>query len=211
LAAVGAITTTTVAGCLGGGTPDPETSFECDLDTNLDSVSELPHPTLGSEEAIVTVDVFEDFACPHCSDFSLNILSRIERDYVESDESVRIRHFDFPVPVSDWSRRVANAARRVQDQHGDAAFYSFSQLAYENQEDYSWQMIGDITSELDVDANPCDVLNAATNSTYSAVIDSDKSTGNNRGVRGTPTVFVNDQQVDRTYSSIAGAIDSALL
>lgn len=209
LTAAGALATTALAGCLGGGSGTPDTSYECELAAG-DEVSELPQPTLGPSDATVTVDVFEDFACPHCADFSLNILSDVRANYIDDGEDVRIRHFDYPVPVNEWSRPVANAARYVQDQHGDAAFYAFSTLAYENQADYSWQVVGDLTTDLEADTDPCGVLSAASAGTYSKVIDDDRFTGDDRGVAGTPTVFVNGELVDRNYGAIAGAIDAAL-
>ena len=208
LSAVGVVATTTLAGCAGGsGTPD--TSFDCDVEAP-ESVSNLSQPTLGPTDAVVTVDIFEDFACPHCRDFHLNTLDEIRADYISPDSSVRIRHYDAPVPVNEWSRPVANAARWIQDSHGDEAFYSFGRLAYQNQAELSWEVIGNITTELGVDASPCDVLSAASNSTYKDVIDANNATARERDIPGTPTVFVNGQQVDRTYDAISTTIESQI-
>jgi protein-disulfide isomerase len=172
----------------------------------------MAQPTLGPDSAAVTVDVFEDFACPHCADFALDELPQLRDDYVAGDgDDVRLRHFDAPIPVNGWSRPVANAARSIQDAHGSDAFYSYAKLAYENQSDYGWQLLGDLAAELATDADPCTVLGAATNQTYKPVIDANRSVATDeRGIEGTPTVFVDGDSVDATYEAVAGAIDTRL-
>jgi protein-disulfide isomerase len=158
------------------------------------------------------VDVFSDFACPHCRDFALGTLADLREDYLQTSDNpaVRFRHFDAPIPVNDWSRPVANAARFIQDQHGDDAFFAFSTLAYNNQADYSWQRLGDVANELAADAAPCETISAASNATYDGVIDADKATAENRDIPGTPTIFVNNTQVDSEYQNISDAIERSI-
>ena len=202
LAATGALAVgTALAGCLGNGSDDVETSYECDL-IERDPVSELPQPRLGPEDAEATVAVFEDFACPGCRNFALGDLADLKADF---SDSVAFEHYDFPIPVSDWSERVANAARSVQDEHGDEAFFEFSTAAYENQADYSWQVIGDVAD--DVGAEPCVVLSDAATETYSAVLDANRTEGQQRDIPETPTVFVDGQEVESSYDAVEAALD----
>ena len=187
------------------------TSHDCEL-TDREPVAELSQPVEGSSDAAVTVDVFEDFACPHCADFATGGLTQLKNEYVEGGD-VRFRHFDFPIPVSDWSGRVANAARSIQETQGDAAFFAFSLAAYENSEDYSWQLIGDLAE--DVEADPCRVLSDASNATYEQVLSANRQTGIDRGVESTPGIFVNDTLIEPPesggwYDPVSSAIDDAL-
>ncbi len=193
---------TALAGCLGGESDNVETSYECDL-IERDPVDELPQPRLGPEDADATVAVFEDFACPGCRDFALGDLADLKADF---SDSVAFEHYDLPIPVSDWSERVANAARSIQDEHDDEAFFEFSTAAYENQDDYSWQVIGDIAD--DVGADPCVVLSDAATETYSAVLDANVDEGRQRDVPGTPTVFVDGEMVDASYGAVEAALDA---
>lgn len=215
LVAAGALGTAGLAGCLGGdggngggnGGDPAETSHECEL-TERDPVSELPHPTMGAEDAAVTVDVFEDFACPGCADFATGPLVDLEEEY--AGEEVRFRRFDFLVVDSDWNEPVANAARSVQEELGDEAFFEFALAAYENQSEYSWQVIGDLAEEVDADA--CDVLSDADSGTYGGVLDADQSEGEDREAPGTPAIFVDDELIEdeANYDTVSSAIDERL-
>lgn len=202
LATTGAIAAGTAgfAGCL-GSSPAAETSHNCEL-PDRDQVGELPQPRVGPDDAAVTVEVFEDFACPGCRAFATGDLSRLKDDYADA---VAFEHYDFPIPVSEWSERIANAARSVQDQYGDETFFAFSQAAYENQDDYSWQLVGDLAEE--VGADPCTVLSDANNETYAPVINANVDEGRQRNAPGTPTVFVNGEMIDASYRAVEAAID----
>ncbi|RJX42994.1 DsbA family protein [Halonotius aquaticus] len=210
LTTVGTAAAVGLAGCAGDTGPGT-TSHSCEL-TEREPVADLSQPVVGPSEATVTVDVFEDFACPHCADFATGGLSQLKTDYL-AGETVRFRHFDFPIPVSDWSNRVANAARSVQQTQDDAAFFEFSLAAYENQADYSWQLIGDLADE--VGADPCRVLSDASNATYEQVLSANRQTGIDRGVESTPGIFVNDTLIEPPesggwYEPVSSAIDDAL-
>lgn len=207
---------TGLAGCLGtssgGGSGASDTSHSCEL-TERDPVDELPQPTMGSDDAGITVDIFEDFACSHCADFATTDLVRLEEEYAGDD--VRFRRFDLLVVNSDWNEPVANAARSVQDELGDEAFFEFALAAYENQSNYSWQVIGDLAEE--VDADPCDVLSDASSGTYDAVIQADRNAAESRLDRlRTPSILVEGELIvpedddDGFYEQTASEIDSYL-
>ena len=214
LAGAVALGTTALAGCLGDGSGDnsvspADTSHDCTL-TERDPVAELPTPTVGGEDASVTVEVFEDFACPHCRDFFLGDLDALKDEY--AGETVAFEHRDLPLPVSAWSERVANAARSVQDATDEATFFEFARLAYENQPEYSWQVVGDLANDVGVD--PCRVLSDASNGTYDEVLQADRSAADSRlDQLTTPSVFVNGEVITPTegwYGPISSEIESNL-
>lgn len=216
LVATGALAVgTTLAGCLGNDdgietayagvdAADVETTYECEL-TDRDPVSELPQPRVGPEDAEITVAVFEDFGCPACREFALGALADLKADFAD-DDAVAFDHYDFPVGASEWSEQVANAARSVQDEQGDEAFFEFSTAAYENQATHSWQVIGE-TAEA-AGADPCAVLSDAANAVYEPVLQTNLDEGWDRGVEGTPTVFVNGNQVENQYDNITATIEA---
>lgn len=204
LATTGALTVglAGLSGCL-GGSASVETSYDCEL-AERDPVAELPQPTVGDPAADITVEVFEDFACPACANFATGDLGLLKDEYAGS--AVKFEHHDFPIPVSDWSERVANAARSIQDAHDDETFFEFSQAAYENQRDYSWQLIGDLAEG--VGADPCQVLSDGSNATYAQVLQANRDDGEQRDIPGTPGVFVNGELIeDTSYSSVSTAIE----
>jgi protein-disulfide isomerase len=167
---------------------------------------------MGDPDADVTVTVFEDFACPHCRDFSLDVVPRLKANYVDPG-SVRYQHRDFPLPVNvtgQWSRPAANAARAVQDLSGDTSFFEYSRELYMNQSEYSWDLFLDLGVLVGVDG--AYVRTAAEERRYNSVIESDIALGEEIGVPGTPDIYVNDVQIQErpTYETMQQAIESEL-
>jgi protein-disulfide isomerase len=161
---------------------------------------------MGADDAAVTVMAFEDFACPHCRTYHLEEFSSIESELV--GEGVRYEHHDLPIPVSDqWSWAAAGAARAVQDRVDDAAFFDYASSLFENQDAYSMSLVQSLASE--VGADGCDVRAAATNGRYRPVLEADRQRGIDMGVEGTPTVFVNGQQVTATFDAVRSAVENA--
>jgi len=203
LAGVSAGATAAVAGCLGGGGADEEPP--------ADAVESLPTPVQGADDAPVTVAVFEDFACPHCRTFAVDVHPKLVDEYVDPGE-VRFEHHDFPIPVDDrWSWEAPGAARAVQDAVGDEAFFTFTQRLFEEgwsdgSPAYSESLLRDLASA--VDADPDTVATAASEGRYRSVLEADREAGLDRGVRGTPSVFVDGTLIDRPdYATISSAIE----
>ena len=194
---------TGLAGCLGGGG-----GSDCDAEQES-PVESLPAPVLGDPDADVTVMAFEDYACPHCQTYALDVLPEIKRRYVETGK-IRYEHHDFPIPVDGrWSWAVAGAARAVQDTVGDEAFFTYSRLAFENLGNYSMDLLGSLAEE--VDADPATVKSAARNDTYRPVLEADRTRGQELGLDGTPEVYVNGQATDGyDVDTVTAAIDAAL-
>lgn len=205
----GAAALGSTAGCLGGSAsalPDG-----CDVG-DLDSVSSLPRPALGSEDAAVTVDVFEDFACPHCQTFTEDVYPEIRSTYVDSGD-VQYRFFDFPIPVDDtWSWAAASAARAVQDRADAETFFAFTEGVYANQgrlSEEGYQVVHDLADELGVDG--CTVAAAAEQESYRPVVEADREEGVSREVPGTPAVYVDGDLLDGYgLNTVDSAIQSRL-
>jgi protein-disulfide isomerase len=186
-------------GCLGGlpGAGEPTPS----------PVESMPAPVLGSADAPATVVAFEDFACPHCRRFALEVLPRLADEYV-ADGRVRYEHRDFPIPVDPtWSWRAPSAARAVQDAEGAAAFFAFAERLYEHLGSYDAALIADLAEEVGVDGET--VRRAATTDRYRPVIEADRRRGLDLGVDGTPAVFVEGERLSgSSFDTVAAAIES---
>jgi protein-disulfide isomerase len=201
LAGAGAAVAAT-AGCLGsitGGGGDSD----CDLSARQ-PVQSLPAPALGPEDASVTIMAFEDFSCPHCRTYHLEELPSIEAEVVGGD--VRYEHHDLPIPVSQqWSWAAAGAARAVQDSTDDETFFAYAKSLFENQSSYSMSLVQSLADE--VGADGCDVRAAAENGRYRPVLEADRQAGLDMGVQGTPTLFVDGQQVNPTFDAVRSAVE----
>jgi protein-disulfide isomerase len=169
-------------------------------------VQSLPAPSLGADDAAVTIAAFEDFSCPHCRTFHLEELPSIEAELVGGD--VRYEHHDLPIPVSEqWSWAAAGAARAVQDGTDDATFFDYAKRLFENQGSYSMALVDSLAD--DVGADGCDARAAAANGRYRPVLEADRQRGVERGVQGTPTVFVNGTDVGATFADVRAAVEDA--
>lgn len=206
LGAVGA-TGTVLAGCLGGPGTDAETP------TSTVDPDALPAPHLGGEESSVVVRVWEDFQCPHCRRYNEVVLPELREQYL-SDDRVRYEHHDFPIPVGEWSWPTAGAARAVQAAAGTDAFWTFADGAYARQDDLGWSTIHELAGE--AGADPETVEEQASSGQWRPVLEADKRTGRDRGVDGTPAVFVGDEEIaygdtyDEFADNVAAAIDERL-
>lgn len=161
-----------------------------------EQVSELPRPVLGDEDTGLELHVYEDFACPACQQFELDEKPQIVSDYVD-EGLVSIHHYDWPIPTHNrWSSEMANTARAVQDFEGTEKFFEFKTLLYENQANISVDVMNQLLEELDIAEESTEILERGSNSLYQPVIDADKQNGDERGVQGTPTVFIDGDDVD---------------
>lgn len=198
--------TVAITGCVGDG--------ESDSTASAADAPSLPTPSQGADDASVTVAVFVDFACPHCRTFAVGVHPKLVDEYVDPGD-VRYEHHDFPIPVHDrWSWEAPGAARAVQNTVGDEAFFTFAQRLFEDgwadgSPTYSESLLRDLASA--VDADPDTVVTAATEGRYRPVLEADREAGVDRGVQGTPSVFIDGTPVDRPdYATISSAIEDEL-
>ena len=170
-----------LAGCLGGGREAGA------------SPTTLPTPVAGDPDAGVTVAVYLDVACPHCRTFHERVVPDLWSRYVEPG-TVAYEHHDFPLPVDpDVSWRAASAARSVQAQRDDATFFAYVGRLLAVQPDLGPAVYAREAATLGVDGPT--TRRAAVEERYRPTVAADRAAGVERGVRGTPTVFVDDVDV----------------
>jgi len=168
-------------------------------------------PLLGDPAAPVTMVVFEDFRCPGCQSFELNVMPDIKRDYVDGGR-VRVAFVNFPVvaPVAA-SEHVARIGECVFRQSNEA-FWEMKTPLYRAQPE-----LGDarravelaLTYAPGVDPGAVDAC-LADPSSLQAVRD-DAALAVRLEVRATPTVLVDGRPVPSpTASAVRAALDAAL-
>ncbi|MDS0221500.1 DsbA family protein [Haloarcula sp. S1AR25-5A] len=197
-----------IAGC-SGGSSEEESTGTTETPTPIPG-QPLSTPVAGDPEADVTVAVYEDYACPHCATYSESVYPQVRDEYL-TDGTIRYEFHDFPIPVNDIvSWQAASAARAVQDNAGDEAFFTYSERLFANQNQLGPDTYADLTEGLDVDGET--VRAAATGELYRPTVSGDREAGIDRGVEGTPTMFVNDERVEWSeiaYEPVQSAIEAA--
>jgi protein-disulfide isomerase len=226
LAAVGTGTASVLAGCAGGSggtepgsdgasgaTPEDDSGGS---GTPTPSREPLAPPVAGNSDAAVTLEVYEDYACPHCARYNAEGFPELEEAYVSPGE-IRYEHRDLPIPVADpGSFRAASAARAVQDAHGDGAFWPYADALFEHSDRIP-------TDEPDLFArlaeeqghDPEAVRSAAVERTYRRTVERDRERAIALGAESTPAFALDGEIVasgfgSATVDTVRAAIDRAL-
>ena len=167
----------------------------------------------GDAESPVEVVVYEDFQCPYCK-----ALEDASGDYLEDamedgDITVEYRVVSFldKASANEYSSRAANAAMCVFDRGGPGAFHEFHETLFENQPEEGSagpdnDQLTAYASDVGVDAASC----IADTAMSDQVVDATKQMST-EGVTGTPTVFVDGEQVDlNSETAVQDAVDAAI-
>lgn len=190
------------AGCLGGGSSGSSGGQrECSGEQRSVEI-----PPAGNPEAGVTVAAYTDFECPHCRDYIRNVYPGIEADYVEPG-MIRYEHHDIP-SLGEWSWKVANASLAVLEGTDTESYYTFIQDVFQYQGEYTVDTVTRVGVELGADEGT--VRNAIESEPFCEQLHESRQAALDRGVEGTPTVFVNDRALEApSADDLRGAIEDA--
>jgi protein-disulfide isomerase len=167
---------------------------------------------LGSETATVTVVEYASLACPHCRDFWKQDFPRLKANYIDTGK-IKYIYRDFPIDA-DLSILLASVARCK----GPDKYYAMLDDLFASQYDIleaapkgvAGPIIAAVAEKHGITR---DEARTCIDHTPSLKADIQRSSeeGASRGVRSTPTVFVNDERVaDHSYDSLSKIIDQKL-
>jgi len=174
---------------------------------------------LGDPNAPVRIDVFEDFQCPACRDYTNKIEPLIIDNLVTTGKVYYVFHnYSFldgaGAGNGGESDQAANAVMCALEQ---GKFWEMHGTIYanwngENQGAYSDRRLRAFAEKTGLDM---DAFDACFNTNkYKTDIQADFDAGNALGVNGTPSVFVNETIVKPgyvpSYEDIANAVETAL-
>jgi protein-disulfide isomerase len=193
--------------------------------TTIDAGIPRDGQTLGDPNAPVTVEVWSDYQCPYCKNFSENMLPQLVNDYVATGK-VRVVYRDFAFidraisldasgqPVvngSGDSLRAAEAAAAAADQ---GRFWEYHTALFANQHEentgaFTDDRLKEIARMVGLDM---DQFNAGFDGhAHRAEVLSMYRTAVESGVDSTPTIVVNGQAMSvGMYAQLKEAIDAAL-
>ncbi len=170
---------------------------------------------MGNPNAKVKIEVFEDFQCPACKEFTDLIETQLVQSTYLSSGQVYYTYRQFPildqVSATKESHQAANASMCANAQ---GKFWAYHDILFANQ---SGENLGAFNNKrleafaqslgLDMTAfTKC--FNA---DTYKTEIDADIQKGQAYGIQGTPSIFLNGTQINPvTYSDLKSSIDAAL-
>lgn len=164
----------------------------------------------GDEDAKVEVELFEDFLCPHCAAFQAEA-EPVLQDYLDSGD---VRVLYYPVTLSSFgspSERAANAYACAADE-GDEEALALQNALFANA-GTEW------TDELLIELGEDQGLGGSFQSCvedddFSEYVRSIDQTFTRRGATGTPTIYVNGEELtlpggDALRAAIERELESA--
>jgi protein-disulfide isomerase len=140
-------------------------------------------PIWGSVNAPVTIIEFSDYECPYCKKWHNEIWPQIQQAY---PNQVRLVYKDFPLLQSHPNASPAAAAARCATDQGK--YWQFHDLIFASSS-LSQQVYDSIAARLSLDVTQWKSCIAAKK--YDPDILSDYSYGQQLGITGTPTFFIN--------------------
>ncbi len=163
--------------------------------------------TLGFADAPVEVWDYSDFLCPHCREFVEGPEKRLIEEYVKTG---KVRFVFKQFVLSERSLPAANAAECAREQ---GKFWEYHDYLYARQatdSPFPTQKLKAYARQLGLDTSRFD--KCVDEGKYFDALMKETMEGYKRGVRGTPTIFVNGTMVPRgmQWSYLKEAIDAAL-
>jgi protein-disulfide isomerase len=161
--------------------------------------------TVGKAGAKVNIDLYLDFRCPHCAEFEEASGSTIDK--LVQDGTATLTYWPLQFVNPDASPRLANAFAAAA---ANGKALSFADEMYG---DFSKSWTTDQLIELGEQLGVGDekFQQALQDNTYAGWLESVGKAADERGVTGTPTVYVNGKQlpVDQLSSEgLQGAVDA---
>ncbi|HLC50587.1 MAG TPA: DsbA family protein [Candidatus Nanoarchaeia archaeon] len=185
---------------LGAGKEQPE-----NVDTKL-SVSDGGSPSIGSEDAKVTIIEFSDFQCPYCGKFYFETFPSIYSDYIKTGK-VRFVMRNFPLGFHQYAEKTAEAAECANEQD---KFWEYQNLLFINQKSLDDENLKKYASDLKLDSVKFD--SCLDSGKMAGKIQADLSDAESYGVDSTPAFLINGQLLvgAQPFSKFQSIIESEL-
>lgn len=161
-----------------------------------------------TESAQVTLVEYADFQCPACKQ-STGMIDQALADYGDQVRFV-FKHFPLSFHQNAKSAAIAAEAAGRQDK-----FWEMHDLLFERQGEWSPLGVGEARNKFgeyaqQLGLNVQQFTADMDDSELSQLVDSQTNEGNQLGVMGTPTFFVNGKRVESAYPLIQAAIEAEL-
>ena len=156
----------------------------------------------GDESAAVTLVEYGDYECPDCG-VAYPIVKQLQKHF---GESLRFVYRNFPLPQHEFAETAAETAEFAASK---GKFWEMHDALFEHQEEFSETFFTDLAEQ--VGLNTAALEKALDAEKFADKIEDDVNSGEQSGVHGTPTFFVNGKRHDGRYdlATLRKAIESA--
>lgn len=159
------------------------------LDNNKNSNYQFqnsPRPILGNPAADLAVVEYSDFQCPFCAEAHQE-LKKIIGKYGDKI-SVEFKHY--PLPSHFLAFQEAEASECANDQ---GKFWEYADVLFSNQNNINSGRLSDYAGKIGLDTGKFgSCLDSGVNK---IIVSQDIDQGNQKNIKGTPTFFLNNEEV----------------
>ncbi len=142
------------------------------------------NPSLGSENAPITIIEFSDYECPYCQRWHQEVFPKIMETY---GDKIRLVYRDFPLyGVHPNAESAAEAANCAGEQN---RYYDFHNLLLNGQKEFGAETYNSFAQSLKLNLDS--FKKCMDEHRYQAEVKADYDYASQLGVRSTPTFFVN--------------------
>jgi protein-disulfide isomerase len=167
-------------------------------------------PTLGPEDAPVTIVEFSDFQCPYCARAYQTMRDKVLKEYANK---VRLVYKNFPLPFHKWAEPAAIAGECAFEQKNQA-FWTLCDYYFDHQGEISPDNFKDKTLEAlnDVNIDKAAFTQCLDEKKTEDRVKADITEGVEVGVTGVPTFLINGREIsgDEPFERFKEVIDDAL-
>ncbi len=172
----------------------PSETFETDAKGIQVGFTEDGRAYRGNPDALIVIEEFSDFQCPYCTRFTQQTMPGLDEQHIANGDVLLI-FYDLPLTnIHPQAMDAANAARCAGEQGAasywamhDVLFSSSTQWSHNNPNETFAQFGEDLGLEMDSFTSCLESLK------YQEAIETDMALATTRGVRSTPSFFINDQ------------------
>lgn len=161
-------------------------------------------PSLGPDDAPVTMVEFSDFNCQYCTRYATQTLQSLIEHY---GDNLRIVYRDYPVIGGELSVVAAQAGNCAREQ---GKFWEFHRLLFSNSAARDRDAYVGFAQELGLDAD--EFGRCFDSGRFAAEVNLDFIDGQSLGIRGTPGFFINGKYLSGAlpFDYFAAMIDREL-
>ncbi len=151
--------------------------------------------SLGNENATVVITEYSDFQCPACGKFYRETEKQFVENYVNTNK-VKLIYKHFPLRQSHiYAQKAAEASECANEQ---GKFWEYHNKLFENQNALSVPSLKEYASQLGLDRTKFDAC--LDSGAMSQRVQDNYDDGLSRGVKATPTFFINNVKIEGAYS-----------
>lgn len=164
---------------------------------------------MGNPEATVVVEAYEDFLCSHCLEWTTNVKPQLLENYIKPGK-VRFVYQNFPLSgFAPASNMAAMASQCANDQN---LFWPYHDRLFNaqsgGQQAFTIERLIDYAGE--VGLNQSDFTACMSSLKHQTKVQASLQAGIDKGVQGTPAIYINGAAVNSDYASMQAELDRLL-